>query len=442
MQDHGSALMATTCPQGHPLEPQDQGARRCPTCGLPVAPAQPPPGDDPARAVTVSQGEAVPAAPAADTRDYTPEPPGATGPGKHITVPPARVAGYEILGELGRGGTGVVYRAQHLALGRLVALKMILVGAHAGTRELDRFRREAEAVARLAHPNVVQIYEVGEHGGLPFLALEFVDGGPLAQRLQGTPLSAKEAAQLVQTLARAMDYAHRHGVVHRDLKPGNVLLASGATEAGRDAVPLSAHVPKIADFGLAKQLGTESIQTQTGVVVGTPSYMAPEQARADKDIGPAADVYALGAILYELLTGRPPFRAATPLDTVMQVLHEEPVPPRRLQPRVPADLETVCLKCLAKDPRQRYASALELAEDLRRFQAGEPIRARRVGPLGQGWRWVRRNPVPAGLVAALVLALVGGTAGVTWSYLGAEAAREREALAHQREAEQRDLAEV
>src|SRR5438874_1097276 len=276
-----------------------------------------------------------------------------------------------------------------------------------------------------------------------------------AERLDGTPQPPPAAAGLLEAVARAVHYAHQHGVIHRDLKPGNILLAgAGSQDSGfgaeAEGAPPSSPtpdsrpptpVPKITDFGLAKRLG-EASQTQTGQVLGTPNYMAPEQARGQsKAIGPAADVYALGAILYQLLTGRPPFQGVTSVETIMQVLHEEPVPPRRLQPRVPADLETICLKCLAKEPRQRYPSALELAEDLRRFQAGEPIRARRVGLLGQGWRWCRRNPVPAGLLAALAVVLAAGAAGVTWSHLAAEAAREREAQARRLEDEQRGLAE-
>jgi WD40 repeat protein len=304
--------------------------------------------------------------------------------------------GYEILGELGRGGMGVVYKATQTRLKRVVALKMILAGAHAGPDQLARFRTEAEAVARLQHPNIVQVHEIGEHQGKPFLSLEFCPGGSLEKKLAGTPLQPRETAALVQTLARAMDAAHQKGVVHRDLKPANVLLAEGGT-------------PKVTDFGLAKLLG-EAGHTQSGAVVGTPSYMAPEQAGGRGAVGPAADVYALGAILYECLTGRPPFKAATPMDTLLQVVGEEPVPVRQLNPAVPRDLETVCHKCLQKEPARRYASALELADDLRRFGAGEPVRARPVGRLGRAWRWCRRNPMPAGLLALVGVLLAAGTA--------------------------------
>jgi serine/threonine-protein kinase len=305
------------------------------------------------------------------------------------------VAGYEVIGELGRGGMGVVYRARHLKLNRLVALKMILAGGHAGEQNLARFRAEAEAVARLQHPNVVQIYEVGEQNGLPYFSLELCPGGSLADRLGGTPLPPKGAAQLVETLARAMAAAHEQGIVHRDLKPANVLLAADGT-------------PKVTDFGLAKRLDGGAGPTASGAIVGTPSYMAPEQARGKgTEVGPAADVYALGAIFYELLTGRPPFKAETPLDTVMLVLSEEPMPPRRLLPKVPRDLETISLKCLHKEPARRYSSARELAEDLGRFGRGEPIRARPVGAGERALKWVRRNPLGASLAAAVLLVVLG-----------------------------------
>ena len=298
------------------------------------------------------------------------------------------VAGYEILEELGRGGMGVVYKARQFRLNRLVALKMILSGAHAAPTDLVRFLAEAEAAAQLQHANIVQVHEVGSHAGLPFISLEYVDGGTLARKLRGTPLPPREAAGLTATLGRAVQYAHQHGIVHRDLKPANVLLTADGT-------------PKIADFGLAKRSAAGPGMTQTGAVLGTPSYMAPEQAECKKDVGPAADVYALGAILYELLTGRPPFQAPTQLETVLQVVSHDPVPPRRLQPRLPRDLETICLKCLQKDPRKRYASAADLADDLDRFLADRPIVARPIGRPERAWRWCRRNPVVAGLAVVL-----------------------------------------
>jgi serine/threonine-protein kinase len=286
-------------------------------------------------------------------------------PGGHPPAPAElpRPAGYEVLGLLGSGGMGVVYRARDVRLKRLVALKMILTGPHARPEERDRFRREAEAVARLQHPNVVQIYEVGEQDGHPYLALEYLGGGSLADRLGGKPQPADEAARLVRVLALAVHAAHQGGIVHRDLKPANVLLAEDGTL-------------KVTDFGLAKRLD-EAGQTQTGAVLGTPSYMAPEQALGDsRGIGPHTDVHALGALLYELLTGRPPFRGATLLETLEQVRAQEPLPPGRLRPDMPRDLETICRKCLEKEPARRYATAQALADDLGRYLNGELIHAR------------------------------------------------------------------
>jgi serine/threonine-protein kinase len=274
---------------------------------------------------------------------------------------------------------GVVYQARHIKLNRVVALKMILAGGHAGEDELARFKTEADAVARLQHPHIVQIYEVGQQGGLPFSALEYCPGGSLEAKLRGTPLPARDATRLVEVLARAMDAAHQKGIVHRDLKPANILLTPDGT-------------PKVSDFGLAKKLDASAGPTASGAIMGTPSYMAPEQAGGQsKVVGPPADVYALGAVLYECLTGRPPFKAATPLDTMLQVLSEEPVPPRLLQPGVPRDLETICLKCLEKEPAKRYRSAAALADDLGRYQNGESIQARGFNVLDRLTRTLERN---------------------------------------------------
>jgi WD40 repeat protein len=337
-----------------------------------------------------------------------------------------QLPGYEVLEELGRGGMGVVFKARQTDLDRLVALKVVLSGEFAGGQERSRFQAEAQAAARLSHPNVVPVFEVGEHDGRPFLCMELCPGGSLADRLDGTPWPPAKAAELVQTLAGAVHAAHGAGVVHRDLKPANVLLAlapvgqaASLSLPGDGQAGSLSYEPKVADFGLAKRLdGGGVAQTQSGAVLGTPSYMAPEQAEARKEVGPAADVYALGAILYELLTGRPPFRAATPLDTLIQVVADEPVPPRRLQPGVPRDLENVCLKCLQKEPHRRYATAAELAEDLRRFRAGEPVRARAVSRAERAWKWVRRNPLPAVLLVALASLLtatvVGAIAAAVW----------------------------
>jgi serine/threonine protein kinase len=288
------------------------------------------------------------------------------------------IPGYEILAALEPGGMGVVYRARHLALDRVVALKMIRTGANAGPHERARFQLEAQAVASLSHPNVIPIYDCGECEGVPYLAMEFAEGGSLARRLAGRPMLPAEAAELVETLARAVHFVHQRGIVHRDLKPANVLL----TEQG---------VPKLADFGLAKRLDQDLGLTHTQAVLGTASYMAPEQAAGDKHaVGPAADVYALGAILYETLTGRPPFHAATYELTIHQVLSADPPPPARLRPDVPAELEAICLKCLDKDPQERFATALELAEDLRRYRDGEPIATACLGIFEWHTRWARR----------------------------------------------------
>jgi serine/threonine protein kinase/tetratricopeptide (TPR) repeat protein len=351
-------------------------------------------------------------------RNYTPPAPSQRSARPASSEWP-EVAGYEILGVLGEGGMGVVYRARQFRPQRLVALKMLRPGGPAAAGDLARFRREAEAAARLQHPNVVSIYEVGEQDGRPFFSMEYVGGGSLAQQLAGQPQPPAEAAQLVETLARAVHHAHERGVIHRDLNPANVLLSFSGRSADKVSLrdggagptplserPLNDWVPKITDFGLAKQVG-DGGHTATGAVLGTPSYMAPEQAQGKKEVGPAADVYALGAILYECLTGRAPFRGVTVLETLEQVRRQEPVPPRRLNPRVPRDLETVCLKCLEKDPHRRYASADDLGGDLSRFLQGRPVRARPAGALERLRKWARRRPALATLVGVLALALIG-----------------------------------
>ncbi len=316
------------------------------------------------------------------------------------------IADYDILAELGHGGMGVVYQARQHQLNRLVALKMIRAGIQARPEELDRFRLEAEAVARLHHANIVQIYDIGEVAGLPFVALELLEGGSLADRLAGTPHPGRQAAELMVTLAWAIHAAHQAGIVHRDLKPSNVLF-------DRDGIP------KIVDFGLAKRLEVKEGPTQTGQVMGTPSYMAPEQARGQiREVGPAADVYALGALLYEMLTGRPPFKGTTPEETVWHVIHEEPVPPSRLLSRVPRDLETICLKCLAKEPPKRYASTEALADDLCRYLAGQTILARRTPVWERGLKWARRRPATAALLVTVV-----GLVGATLYYIHHESER-------------------
>ena len=314
--------------------------------------------------------------------------------------------GYEILGELGRGGMGVVYKVRDFKLNRIVALKMILAGGHADAEQLLRFLIEAEAVAQLQHANIVPIFEIGRHNDLPYFTLEYVSGGSLAQQLKGEPQPPRAAAQLVEQLAYGVQAAHQRGIVHRDLKPANVLLAEDGT-------------PKITDFGLAKRVEAGHGLTSTGAIVGTPSYMSPEQAGGkNRAVGPATDIYALGVILYELLTGRAPFKAATAIDTLMQICTDEPVPPRQLQSKTPGDLETICLKCLQKEPAKRYGSAQALAEDLGRFQRGEPITARAVGTGERAWRWCRRNPSWAALLgtvaALLVMIAVSSLVAAAW----------------------------
>ncbi len=376
-------------------------------------------------------------------RSIAPPPVAAAPPAPVWSLPPRTpfgvgtptVEGYEIHGELGRGGMGVVYKARHKKLNRLVALKMVLTGAHAGAQDLARFRTEAEAVASLQHPNIVQIYEVGEQDGLPFFSLEYIDGGSLADKVYKHPegLPPREAAALVEKLAEAMQAAHQHGIIHRDLKPANVLL----TKDG---------VPKITDFGLAKRLGSQDGQTRTGSVMGTPNYMSPEQAAGQtRLIGTPSDVYALGALLYETLTGRPPFDDESPMETLRQVIDKEPVAPSILRPEVQRDLETITLKCLHKEAQKRYGSAQALAEDLRRYLNHLPIEARPIGGVERAFKWARRHPAIAVLTGFLLLAfaalLVGG---VQWHLqlegaLAEEARLRREAVQGKEAADDRSV---
>jgi serine/threonine protein kinase len=319
---------------------------------------------------------------------------------------PPNIEGYQIDGVLGRGGMGVVYRAVQTSLGRRVALKMVL--SEYALEDRARFQLEAETVAQLHHPNIVQIYEIGEAAGRPYFTLEYIDGGSLEDKLGGKPMAWRAAAQLLAVLARAVHAAHLHGVVHRDLKPANVLLAKDGT-------------PKVTDFGIAKRLDGAK-QTQTGNILGTPSYMSPEQALGQSKVGRATDIYALGAILYDALVGRPPFEADNTLDTMMQTVQNDPVPPRALQPKLPHDLEVICLKCLEKAPSSRYETALELAEDLERLLRNEPIHARPIGLPERAVRWARRNRVLATFAIVSLLATVGLLA--TWARFTRELSRE------------------
>jgi WD40 repeat protein len=330
------------------------------------------------------------------------------------------VGDYELLEEIARGGMGVVYKARQISLQRLVAVKMILAGQLASADDVRRFRTEAENAARLDHPHIVPIYEVGEHDGQHFFSMKLIEGSGLDRQVPAFTADPRAAARLMAAVAQAVHHAHQRGVLHRDLKPGNILLDAQGQ-------------PHVTDFGLAKRVSGDGRLTQSGAIVGTPSYMAPEQARAEKSLSTAADVYSLGAILYELLAGQPPFRAETPLDTLLLVLEREPRPPRLLKADVDRDLETICLKCLDKDPARRYRSAEALAEDLECFLAGEPISARRVGQGERLWRWCRRNPVVAALAAAVAGLLLFIAVGASLS-----AAHFRETAEQERQAAQRE----
>jgi len=298
---------------------------------------------------------------------------------------------YELLEEIARGGMGVVYKARQVSLNRIVALKMILAGQLASAADVQAFHSEAEAAANLDHPSIIPIYEVGEHEGQQYFSMKLIDGGSLTKRVGQFTADLHAAAQLVATVARAVHFAHERGILHRDLKPANVLLDAAGT-------------PFVTDFGLAKRVGADSTLTSAGAIVGTPSYMPPEQASGKKGLTTACDVYALGAILYELLTGRPPFRGETPLDTILQVLEKEPESPLAITPRLDADLTAVCLKCLQKEPGKRYASAAALAEELERWLAGEPLTVRPRSTAVLVWWWLRKNMPSVAGVASLGVA--------------------------------------
>jgi WD40 repeat protein/serine/threonine protein kinase len=378
-----------------------------------------------------------------------------------IRPAPRQVGDYDILTEVGRGGMGVVYKARHRRLNRLTALKMVLAGEFASPTQELRFRLEAELAARVQHPNIVQVYEIGSYEGRPFLALEWFEGGSLADRLDGKPWAPRDAAALLETLARAIDIAHGQGVVHRDLKPANILLRpkaeprnpkcefdldeqdlnSRSTQSRTDLAPdfefrISDFETKLTDFGLARTIEGGETMTQSGFLVGTPGYMAPEQAGGKRAlVGPGSDIYALGVVLYQLLTGHLPFQRESTLELLRAVTSEEPAPLRRLQPGVPRDLEAITLHCLEKEPGARYPSALALAEDLCRFQEGKQVEARPVGAVARLVRACRRRPVIATLLVLLALSLIGGTSGITWKWLEANDQRDL-ANAHAKQADQ------
>lgn len=390
-------LHRLTCPQGHRWEMSGHGFADseaevvCPVCGLTCA--------------TAVRADQTGPWPASDWSTNSDEP----HPPANPDLP--RLPGYEILKPLGEGAMGVVLLARHLRLNRLVAVKLLAAGARAGPRELARFQIEAETLAALNHPHIVEIYEVGEVDNMPFFALEYVSGGTLAQRLNAQPQPPVLTARLVETLARAIHAAHQHGIIHRDLKPANILMAQRSDGPGHPPGPqdrasdLSGeYVPKVTDFGLAKRLG-ETTQGETGVILGTPHYMAPEQAAGDpRAVGAPADVYALGVILFEALTGQVPFHGPSTMATLELVRWTEPPPPQRLKPSIPRDLATICLKCLAKEPSRRYPSAEALADDLRRFLNHEPIHARPTPVHERCLKWVRRRPTRAALLGVITLA--------------------------------------
>ncbi len=422
------------CPHGYPWPQGSAAPTDCPACDSAR------PGGSPAPAVAAVRS----ALPEATVRLRAPADVTATRVTAATPVPAAarpgppqwpEVPGYEILGELGRGGMGVVYKARQKGLNRTVALKMIAAGQAVSADLLARFRSEAEAIARLQQPNIIQVYEIGVAPSGPYFAMEYAEGGSLAERWAGNPQPPRAAAQTVAVLATAVQAAHDQGIIHRDIKPANILLAylSGSQSSNRGGKRPAENagqrsdadlVPKISDFGLARRVDDGRGLTLSGQVMGTPGYMAPEQARGGlNDVSPAADVYALGVLLYEALTGTPPHRGVSGLEAVHLMLSHEPPPASRLRPKVPRDLDTICLRCLQREPHRRYPSAGALAEDLERYLAGKPIKARRTPAWERVWKWSRRHPSIAALSAALAFTSSLGLALVLSQWQRAEAER-------------------
>src|SRR6516225_8372250 len=334
-----------------------------------------------------------------------PERRGSRAAAESSSVAGLRFADYLLEQEIAHGGTGVVYRARQLSLGRTVAVKLLLLGRYSSAESVERFRREARSVAALRHPNIVAIHEIGEHEGQQFFSMDYVEGQNLAEAVRAGPLDPRRSAEIVRAIAQAIHFAHEHGVLHRDLKPSNVLLDEFEQV-------------RITDFGLAKRLDGSSDLTVTGQVVGTPNYLSPEQAAGEHAaLGPASDVYSIGALMYELLTGRPPFLSNSLQETLSRIQNNEPVSPRALNPALHRDLETICLKCLQKEPERRYGSAQALAEDLGRWLRHEPILARPIGTIERLKKWTRRNPRTAILVLLSSLAVVAFFVGQTISSL-------------------------
>lgn len=385
-QEGGERMENTTCPQCGAILASDAPAELCPKCLLGAGLGDLDPEQNDYATVIVDPNSAL-------VREELPtqvdEPANVPALGTKVRY----LGDYELIDEIARGGMGIVYKAKQLRLNRTVALKMILAGKFASPADVERFQVEAKATANLDHPGIVPIYEVGTHNGNHYFSMGFVDGDSLASKIASGPLPPRDAAQLVRKIADAVQYAHENGVIHRDLKPANILIDSNGE-------------PKVTDFGLARKLEGDSSLTGTGQILGTPSYMPPEQARGVPDtVGKHSDIYSLGALLYHLLTGRPPFQGAGPLETLQHVVTRDAVVPRQLNPDIPKDLETICMKCLQKEPHRRYESAAELAEELNRYLDGKPILARPIAPFERLLKSAQRNRLTAALACLLTIGI-------------------------------------